>query len=189
MPLRTIAEAVSLASIRAVGPASQILISAIAGRPFLVTQGAGSPRLFWIDSRPVDFSASIPESLLIAGLKASWPGVSVSASQGVRDDSLYSSAESMPPDTVMFHIGGGNAIDVYVNPITGNLVTVMDTSRRTYAWMFYALHTFKFPGLAARPLLRHILVLVPLGAGFLFCVTAIIIGIPHFDRHFTTDEY
>jgi len=177
MPLRAIAEATSLASIRTAGPASQILIDAIAGHPFLVAQGAGSPKLSWAEPLSISVSTRIPESLLIAGVKAGWPGLPVSTSQNVRDDSLYSFAESMPADTVMFHVGGARAIDVYVNSITGSLVTVMDPSRRAYEWVFYALHTFKFPGLAARPFLRHIAVLGPLLAGFLFCVTAIVIGV------------
>jgi uncharacterized iron-regulated membrane protein len=177
MPLGAIAEAVTPASIRAAGPASQISIGAIAGHSFLLSQGAGSPKLFWTEPRSINPSATIPESLLIEGVKAGWPGLPVSTSQNVRDDGLYSFAESMPSNTVMFHLGGGNAIDVYVNSITGSLVTVMDPSRRAYEWVFYALHTFKFPGLAARPYLRHIAVLVPLLAGFLFCVTAIVVGV------------
>jgi hypothetical protein len=179
-PPRAIAEAVSLASLRAAGPASQILVSAVAGHPFLVSQGAGAPKLFWMEPLSLSPSTTIPESLLVEGVKAAWPGLPVSASQAVRSDSLYSLAESMPSDTVMVHISGGNAVDVYVNSITGNLVTVMDSSRRAYAWVFYALHTFKFPGLAARPILRHIAVLGPLLAGFVFCVTAIVIGVYRF---------
>jgi hypothetical protein len=83
----------------------------------------------------------------------------------------------MTPETVMLQVGGKNAVDVYVDPISGRILTVMDQSRRAYAWIFYALHTLKFPALITRPALRHIAVLVPLAAGFLFCVTAVVIGV------------
>ena len=126
---------------------------------------------------PLRPSTTIPKSLLVEGVNAAWPGRPASAFQDVRSDSLYSLAESMPPDAVMVHIDGGNAVDVYVSSTTGNLVTVMDSSRQAYAWVFYALHTFKFPGLSARPILRHLVVLGPLLAGFLFCITAVVIGV------------
>jgi hypothetical protein len=83
----------------------------------------------------------------------------------------------MTPETTMIQVGGRNAVNVYVDPIAGRILTVMDPSRRAYAWIFYALHTFKFPALSTRPVLRHIAVLVPLGAGFLFCITAVVIGV------------
>ena len=39
------------------------------------------------------------------------------------------------------------------------------------------MHTFKFPGLATHPELRHFVVLVPLMAGFAFSVTGIAVAI------------
>ncbi len=175
--LGTIVERVSLASIRAAGPASQILIGAIAGHPFLVSQGAGPTKVSWIESEVIGFSTAIPQSLLIAGVQAAWPGYPVAAAQPVREDNLYSLAESMTPETMMIQVGGRNPVSVYVDPIAGRILTVMDPSRRAYAWIFYALHTFKFPALSTRPVLRDIAVLVPLGAGFLFCVTAVVVAV------------
>jgi uncharacterized iron-regulated membrane protein len=177
MSLQASAEDISLASIRAAGPASQILLGAIAGRPFLVSQGAGPTKLSWTEPPDSGSSAAIPASLLVAGVRAAWPGSPVAAPRPVRGDSLYSLAESMTPGTVMIQVGGRNAVDVYVDSIYGRILTVMDQSRRAYAWTFYALHTFKFPGLSTHPALRHIAVLVPLGAGFLFCVSGVIIGV------------
>jgi uncharacterized iron-regulated membrane protein len=177
MSLRAIAEGVSLASIRAAGPASQILMGAIAGHPFLASQGVGPPRLTRTEPLANVSSGTIPQPLLIAGIKSAWPGYPVTAAQPVREDNLYSLAESMTPETMMIQVGGRNAVDVYVDPVAGRILTVMDPSRRAYAWIFYALHTFKFPALTTRPVLRHIAVLVPLGAGLLFCVTAVVIGV------------
>jgi hypothetical protein len=52
----------------------------------------------------------------------------------------------------------------------------MNTSRAAYAWVYYALHTFNVPGLTARPIVRRVLMLIPLIAGFLFSITGVVIG-------------
>jgi hypothetical protein len=67
-------------------------------------------------------------------------------------------------------------VSIYVDENEGRILTVMDRSRAAYAWIYYALHTFNFPGLTTRPLLRYVLVLIPLFLGFLFSVTGIVIG-------------
>jgi hypothetical protein len=175
--VRANARDISISSIRAAGPASQILIGAIAGHAFLVSQGAGPARLSWIEPSAVDATGTIPGALLVAGVRMAWPGQPVGAPRPVPADDLYLSAESMAPETVILRVGGPKAVDVYLDPITGHILAVMDQSRRAYAWWFYALHTFRFPALSARPALRHVAVLVPLAAGFLFCVTAVVIAV------------
>jgi hypothetical protein len=85
MSVLTNAEGVSLASIRAAGPASQIVIAALAGRPFLASLGAGPAKLSWMD--PPGSSGTIPDSLLTAGVRAAWPGDPVAPPQPVRKDS------------------------------------------------------------------------------------------------------
>ena len=52
----------------------------------------------------------------------------------------------------------------------------MSTSRAAYAWIYYALHSFNFPGVARHQVLRDILVLIPLTAGFLFSITGVVLG-------------
>ena len=177
MSLQANVDAISLAAIHGAGPASQILIRSIGGHPFLVSQGVGPPKLLWIEKLADESEREIGQSLLIAAVQAAWPGYLIAAPQSVRPESLYSLAESMPPEAVKIQVGSPNSEEVYVDPITGRILTVMDQSRRAYAWVFYALHTFKFPALSNRPTLRHITVLVPLGAGFLFCLTAVVIGV------------
>jgi hypothetical protein len=174
----SISEAASVSAIQAAGPASEILMGAIAGHPFLVAQdGERPPRIIWPGASSSAPTATIPQSLLMAAIHSAWPNLPVLDGGDVPQDDLYSMAEGMPAGIRVFRIGGPKRIDIYVDPVSGRIVTVMDTSRRAYAWAFYALHTFKFPGLAAHPVLRHFAILIPLALGFAFSVTGIIVAI------------
>ena len=90
-------------------------------------------------------------------------------------DSLAALAEGMPPSTELLE-GAGARPALYVDGADGHIVTVMTTSRLAYAWLYYALHSFNLPGLAAHQWLRIAIVLVLLAAGFAFSVTGMVIG-------------
>jgi hypothetical protein len=185
MSLPPLSEAVSVSSIRTAGPATEILMGAIAGRTFLVARGGDRPtRIIWPDGRLPESTATIPESLLIAGIHSAWPNLSVLDRGVLPKDNLYSMAEDMPAGIRAFRIGGPKRLDVYVDPVSGRIVTVMDSSRRAYAWAFYALHTFKFPGLSSHPVLRHFAILMPLVLGFAFSVTGIIVAVSRLRKSF-----
>jgi hypothetical protein len=66
---------------------------------------------------------------------------------------------------------------VYVDSVTGQLLVVMDASRRAYAWVYYALHTFNFPVLFAHSTLRAAIEVVFLAIGLAFTCTGIVLGV------------
>jgi len=41
--------------------------------------------------------------------------------------------------------GGRRAVRTYVDQLSGRFLVVMDLSRRSYAWIYYGLHTLEFP--------------------------------------------
>ena len=53
----------------------------------------------------------------------------------------------------------------------------MDASRRAYAWVYYALHTFNFPVLFAHSTLRASIEVVLLIIGLAFTCTGIVLGV------------
>jgi hypothetical protein len=63
-----------------------------------------------------------------------------------------------------------------IDAANGMLAQKTDASRRAYRWLYGALHTLDFPPLAARPILRSILIVSLCGIGFLFSMTGIVIG-------------
>lgn len=125
------------------------------------------------DGRPIGPPAMA--DMVERAIRAAWPGTLPGYSEPVAATNVYSLAEGMPEFTRRYPVGE-NGTMLYINSANGALVTVMDRSRAAYAWIYYALHTFNFPGLAERPLLREVLILVPLSIGFAFSVTGVVIG-------------
>ena len=74
---------------------------------------------------------------------------------------------------------------VYVDRYSGRFLAVMDASRRSYAWIYYALHTLQFPGLIAHPEVRTVVVLTLLALGFVFSVTRVILSVVRLRREFS----
>ena len=67
---------------------------------------------------------------------------------------------------VWFHVDGA----------TGAVLERMDSSRRSYRWLYSGLHTLDFPVLLDRPLLRSGLIVLLCALGFIFSVTGAVIG-------------
>jgi hypothetical protein len=179
LSLNSIAVAASPEALHAAGSASEIEFSAIAGHPFIVARSnaAAVSRVIWLDGSGRPPSSQIPAELLLAGVRAAWPGEVVSDRGDVAPSDLYGLAESMSAGTRVFRTERPRAVDSYLDPVSGRLLVVMDASRRAYAWSYYALHTLKFPGLANHPTFRRIVILVLLTLGFLFSLTGAAVGI------------
>lgn len=178
MSLRSIAAAIPVITIQGASPASEMLAGAIAGHAFLVVRGNGSSsRILGLTDPPSAPTSAIPGPWIIAAVHAAWPNQPITDQGAVRADDLYPMAEAMPAEARALGVGGAKRLEVYVDSVTGRIVTVMDPSRRAYAWIYYALHTFKFPGLVTHPVVRDGLILVPLALGLAFSVTGIVVAI------------
>jgi len=179
LSLASIAAAAPREALQSAGSASEIEFAAIAGHPFIVarTNAAAASRVIWLDGSGQSPSSQIPAELLLAGVRAAWPGEVVTDRGAVTPSDLYGLAESMPAGTRVFRTEGTAAVDSYLDPVSGRLLVVMDASRRAYAWSYYALHTLKFPGLANHPTRRRIVILALLTFGFLFSLTGAVVGI------------
>jgi len=179
-----VARAVTLDSLRKIGPASEITFNALAGRPFLTAYGASEPaaRILFLDEQPNRILVSLPDSLLFAGANRVWThGVSGIATPDRYDD-LYRLAESAPRSAKAFGVSGESALRIYVDPYSGRFLSVMDSSRRGYAWIYYALHTFQLPGLIEHPDLRTILILAFLTLGFAASTTGVVLSVKRLRR-------
>jgi hypothetical protein len=169
---RSVAD-VPAAFARALPGSKAVGFGGIGGVPLLqVTGRDGKTVLFTPDGRPIGEGAR--DRIFRSALGAAWPDAPIGVPHKPSRSDLYVLAEGMPESTVQYRLGEGSSI--YVDTATGGIVTVMDASRAAYAWIYYALHTFNFPGLSGRPLLREIVVLIPLLFGFLFSITGVVIG-------------
>ena len=138
--------------------------------------------MLWLRSGAVTTSTQIPAPLMLSGVRAAWPGAQPLALPPTGTDDLYRLAEGVTPEAKVFLANGDKTDRIYIDANTGRLLVVMDPSRRSYAWWYYAPHTFNFPGLIARPALRTTLVLALLAAGLAFSVTATVIGVLRLKR-------
>lgn len=171
---------------RALPGARQIGFTAAGGVRLLEVTGAdGKPALFTREGRRLE--APEEDRIIHAALSAAWPDQTVGWPQPVRRDDLYALAEGMPGSTVAYRLRESGT-SIYVDAATGRIVTVMDASRAAYAWIYYALHTFNFPGLSSHPTLRRIVVLIPLLLGFAFSITGVVIGYQRLRKAFRQNK-
>ncbi|MGC1271584.1 MAG: PepSY domain-containing protein [Croceibacterium sp.] len=166
---------VTVATLRGIGPASEIQFSALGGQTILsVTRPVDVVDRLDAAGRALsdhDFEQMLSEAIIRA-----WPQARLARLEAVAPNDLYRGNEGWPDSVRRADLSGKASPDLYVDANTGRLLTVMDQSRAAYAWAYYGLHTFKFPGLAEHPILRKGLVLALLLIGFLFSVTGAIIA-------------
>jgi uncharacterized iron-regulated membrane protein len=184
MSVGAITHAVSLDSMREVAPASEITFNAVGGRAFLTAYGpmGRDARLLFLNQPPTPILASLPDSLLLSGVDHLWPGRVHAISAPDAYDDLYRRAESTPGNAEAFSVIGNPALRIYVDRYSGRFLAVMDSSRRSYAWIYYALHTFQFPGLIEHPEIRTVLVLALLALGFTASATGVVLSVKRLRR-------
>lgn len=173
---------VTLATLDAATPAVQISFDAFAGRPFIDVQPPGGvkPQVVWLDTG-VD-ADGFSDAALRAGLARIWPG---RVGAPLADDSLdemYHQAESLPDSAVGFSLSGPSSSRVYVDRYSGQLLAVVGPGRRTYDWVYYALHTLKFPGLVNRPTLRTLVEMMLLALGIALSTTGVVLSVKRIKR-------
>jgi uncharacterized iron-regulated membrane protein len=184
MSVGAVAHAATLASLREVASASEITFNAVAGRPFITAYGpmGRDARLLFLDQPPARILASLPGSLLLSGVDHLWPGQVQAISGPDTYDDVYRLAESTPGSAAGFRVTGNPTLRIYVDRYSGRFLTVMDPSRRSYAWIYYALHTFQFPGLIEHPGIRTVLVLALLVLGFTASATGVVLSVKRLRR-------
>jgi hypothetical protein len=178
LSIHAVATAVSVDTLRMIPGATSVSFEALGGSPFLAIEGrapAESHDLWLLESGAVTTEAP-PEALLEIAIRKVWPtAVRLITSSNSIDD-LYRHAESIPGDAEAFSVPGTSAQRLYVDHLTGRLLAVMDPSRRSYAWVYYALHTFNYPALIALPWARTIIVLTLLFVGVGLSVTSVVLA-------------
>lgn len=167
----------TVADLRSLGPTSSVEFQRVAGHEVAAATGPGGSHVLVKGPRGLARQDRVPQSLILAAARAAWPGQTVSALTPVAVDSAYAKAESLPPGALMIKLGGAHPARLYVDGVTGKILVVMDRGRETYAWVYYMLHTYNYPGLSSRPVLRITILLVPLTLGFGFAVTGVLVGV------------
>jgi hypothetical protein len=113
------------------------------------------------------------------------PDCAVPVPVGAQDDYAVTSLMTAAP--VYRSICGDVWFDI--DGATGAILERLDSSRRSYRWLYSGLHRLDFPALLDHPLLRTTLVVVLCTLGFVFSVTGAVIGWRRMRvRFFSRDE-
>ncbi len=181
---RDAAQAASIESLRRIAPAAEIALNAINGQAFLTAyeSRSGTSRVVFLDDL-ANVLPHIPNSVMLEGVRRVWPDATAAMAQAGADG-LYRHAESAGEDADGFVADHGAAVRAYVDRLSGRFLVVMDLSRRSYAWIYYGLHTLEFPGLIEHPALRTFLVLFLLALGFLSSATGVVLSVKRLKREF-----
>ena len=181
-----IAHAIPVDLIHRIAAATEIGFNSVGGSPFITAYDRlGAAHVYFADGNPEHAAARLAPQLLLAGLNGVWPSQVHAVPVSDAYDDVYRLAESTA-GAALFEVGGDSGLRVYVDPYSGRLLAVMNASRRSYAWIYYALHTFQFPGLIRHPAVRTTLILALLALGFLASTTGVVLSVRRLRREFTS---
>ena len=83
---------------------------------------------------------------------------------------------TLPPGTIRVELSDKDETWLHIDSRSGEILSVIDRSRRLYRWLYNGLHSLDIPGLANRRPLWDIVMLVLLLAGFITSSTGVVIG-------------
>ncbi|WP_454061193.1 PepSY domain-containing protein [Candidatus Nitrospira salsa] len=165
-------------SLQNLSDANAIEFLAVGGKPLIRVTGKTSLQLYEKlnseDLRPLTLS----RSEIVNAVQQAWPKSKVALVQSPESNDLYGRlrAGRLPQQTLRLKLDDSSQTWVHINRETGEIVSVMDQSRRIYRWLFNGLHSLDVPGLVERRPLWDIVMLFLLTVGFMFSVTGVVIG-------------
>jgi hypothetical protein len=176
--LKQVVEQISLEALKSLRAFSGIEFFAMGGQAFLMAENSKGPNLYK-PTNPDSFSpASLTEPEIINAVEKAWPNVKIHSTQRPEESDIYGRLRegSLPDHALRIVLQDPMQTWVHVDMESGQIVSVMDKSRRLYRWLFNGLHSLDFPGLANRRPLWDVLILLLLSVGFFFSITGVVLG-------------
>jgi hypothetical protein len=177
-PINQAVKKISLEALKSLDDSNEVETFATGGKTFLITRSSRGTKLF----KPVTPDSLAPttilESEVIEGIKMAWPGIKIQSTQKPEGSDIYGHLRegSLPKNTLRVLLDDPKQTWVHIDMESGQIVSVMDKSRRLYRWLFNGLHSLDFPGLANKRPIWDVLILFLLAVGFFFSVTGIVVG-------------
>ncbi|KAB7770872.1 hypothetical protein CKY51_03980 [Xanthomonas maliensis] len=103
-----------------------------------------------------------------------WP---LAARSRAAADALYRQADAIDADALRLSLAVPGSAQLYVDTTTGQPLLVLDRSRQAYAWLYYAVHTTRLPGLDAHPRLHIAVQLTLLAIGWCLSLTGLVLAV------------
>ena len=167
---------VSLTDLAIARGRSVLGFNAIQGRVVLTGYGAGTGTPTTRLSRDGAWT-NLDMGTVLRAVQSAWPSSRPAAvAITPQDDYAHLLYDGLPADALRVKLGDAAGTWVHLSASTGDIIDVQDWRRRLYRWLFNGLHTFDVPGLNRHELLRKLVMLPLLSAGFLLSVTGIILA-------------
>jgi uncharacterized membrane protein len=101
-----------------------------------------------------------------------------------RDTYTHLREGSLPPGTIRLELTDSNQSWVHVDHQSGEVLSILDNSRRVYRWLNNGLHSLDFPGLVDKRPMWDAVMLILLFVGFVTSSTGVVIGLKRATRTF-----
>ena len=150
----------------------------INGKLLLVVRQAEGQRIYFPGNSDQAAVDELTEEQVLAAAQNVWPDKKVVSVGRLDDADAYGKlrAGSLPPTAIRVVYDDPAQTWLHVDAASGEILSVMDRSRRMYRWFFNGLHSLDIPGLANHRPWWDIIMLILLSLGFAFSLTGAIIG-------------
>jgi hypothetical protein len=171
-------EYVSLEALKSLDGFSEGEIFTMGGKTFVITQNKKGQKLFEPFNSNFLSSVKIKEVEVVNAVKEAWPSSKIQSTERPGELDIYGNLRegSLPSNTLRVVLADPLQTWVHVDMDSGQIISVMDRSRRQYRWLFNGLHSLDFPGLASHRPAWDVIICLLLGLVFLFCITGVVIG-------------
>ena len=160
--------------------AREIEFGALGGLAYRVSAGSdpSSRRLDLIDAVGRHSPARmLPDSLLEAAVETAWSPSRVLKIEHIAADDPYALRSRPFPSTARrLVLDDPSRTWVHIDAADGNVISVMDSSRRTYRWLVDGLHRLDFPWLNRAGQTWHVALVAATMLGFAFSCTGVVLA-------------
>ena len=186
MTLAEVANRFPAALLRTLPRASQIEIAAVAGVPYLVVSSGGAGAS-WVAMPAagggLSLSRAVPDSVLLAAVRAARPSVPVLQMRPIASDDAYQViSDPLPATARRIVLADADRTWFQMDAATGRILSVTNSRSRARRWWVNGLHDFDFPVLDHSAGVRMFALMLAVTAGFLFSCTGLVVGVKRLRR-------
>ena len=121
---------------------------------------------------------SISPNEIARVIDLAWPESDVANYGAIRSPDTYSDLREgqLPEGTIRVELNDADSTWVHVDAYSGEILSVMDRSRRLYRWLFNGLHSLDVPGFVEQRPLWDFVMLLLLLIGLVGSLSGVVIG-------------
>lgn len=170
--------------IKALPSFREMNLVAVDGKVMAVTYSATGSMIHSASDTQISPVTELPVSLIQKGVQSAWPSEEIYSAERVQVNDVYVQLRNstLSPSVIRVTLGQKDGTWVHVDSSTGEILSIMDSSRRLYRWLFNGLHSFDIPGLAERRPLWDIIIISFLLLGGALSYSGVYIGVKRIQR-------